>query len=139
MNHRDVQERKTLMQIEEKLEREYKFYQVKISAKEQSQEKVPELLLKSAADEAASRLSKVVPQFSSILLKLMDWYNSCIRTSISESQAKSKEIKNLNKEALELKSKIEELNKENESKNLTIKEISKELVKMKRIKKETDK
>jgi hypothetical protein len=50
-SQRDTQERKTLQQIEERLEREYKFYQVKTGSKDQPQEKVPEILLREAADE----------------------------------------------------------------------------------------
>lgn len=51
VTHRENQERKALQQIEERLEREYKFYQVKTSSKDQVHEKVPELLLREAADE----------------------------------------------------------------------------------------
>lgn len=54
-SHKNAQERKALSQIEERLEREYKFYQVKTSMNEQ-QEKVPEILLRDAADQTLQRL-----------------------------------------------------------------------------------
>lgn len=54
--HREVQERKVLQRIEETLEREYKFYQVKMKSKEQNQEKVPEMLLREAADDTIKKL-----------------------------------------------------------------------------------
>lgn len=54
-SHKNAQERKALSQIEERLEREYKFYQVKTSMNE-AQEKVPEILLRDAADQTLLRL-----------------------------------------------------------------------------------
>ena len=137
--HRDIQERKTLLQIEDKLERELKFYQVKLSSKDPSQEKVPELLLKEAADETLKKLAKIAPQYFNILTKLKNWYNDWIRTSIAESQVKTKELKILNKELIDLKSKNEELTKDKENKESIIKDINKELAKLKKAKKEADK
>ena len=64
-SHRDMQEKKALLQIEERLEREYKFYQVKTSMNE-AQEKVPEILLRDAADQTLTRLSKMASQYSKI-------------------------------------------------------------------------
>ena len=70
--HREIQERKAIQQIEETLEREYKFYQVKTTSKDLSQEKVPELLLREAADETVRKLSKMAPNYASVLFRIRD-------------------------------------------------------------------
>ena len=136
---RDHQERKTLQQIEERLEREYKFYQVNTSTKDQTQEKVPEILLREAADETLKRLAKVATQYSNILMRIKDWYSDWIKNAIGESNNKSKELKKLKKENSNLKIKIEEISKDQEIKDKTIHDINKELLKLKKSKKESDK
>ena len=73
------------------------------------------------------------------MTKIKDWYNDWIRTSITESQIKSKEIKILNKELGDLKTKNDELIKDREAKDNDIKEINKEIAKLKKAKKEADK
>jgi len=69
--HREAQEKKALQQIEERLEREYKFYQVKTSMNE-AQEKVPEILLRDAADQTIQRLSKISSQYSNVLNRIKE-------------------------------------------------------------------
>lgn len=138
-SQRDTQERKTLQQIEERLEREYKFYQVKTGAKDQPQEKVPEILLREAADETIKRLAKIAIQYTNILMKIKDWYSNCIKTAIAESDLKTKEIKKLKKEIGDLKLKNDEIQRDNDVKDKTVHEINKELLKLKKSKKESDK
>lgn len=70
--HRDAQERKALQKIEETLEREYKFYQVKTNAKGKDEEKVPEMLLRLAADDTIKKLCKISSQYTNILMKVRD-------------------------------------------------------------------
>lgn len=69
---REQQEKKVLLQIEETLEREYKFYQVKSKVKEQVQEKVPEMLLREASDDTVKKLCKVYPAIANVLSRVRD-------------------------------------------------------------------
>jgi hypothetical protein len=137
--HRDLQVRKALQAIEDRLEREYKFYQVKTSTKDSTQEKVPEMLLREAADETIKKLSKMAPQYSNILFKIRDCYGNCIKTTISDFDSKNKEIKKLKKENNDLKQTVQSLNKDLTLKDKSIVEINKEIVKFKKAKKENDK
>lgn len=136
--HRDVQERKALLQIEERLEREYKFYQVKTNAKDQHQEKVPEMLLREAADETIKKLAKMATQYSSVLNKIRDCYNNCIKTAIADSEGKSKKIKDIKKELSEVNKKEKEFEKALEIKDKALQEANKEISKLKKSKKEVD-
>jgi hypothetical protein len=137
--HKNIQVRKALQAIEDRLEREYKFYQVKTSTKDSTQEKVPEMLLREAADETIKKLSKMAPQYSSILYKIRDCYGNCIKTAISDFDSKNKEIKKLKKENNDLKQTVQSLNKDLTLKDRSIVEINKEIVKFKKAKKENDK
>lgn len=69
---KDLQLKKILQSIEETLEREYKFYKVKTSWKDQTEEIVPENLLKDAVDKTVKKLAKVATQYSRILLKIKE-------------------------------------------------------------------
>jgi tRNA G10 N-methylase Trm11 len=70
--HKESKTGKTIQKIEEKLENEYKFYQLRTRTKDKNQEKVPEMLLREATDETIKRLSEMVPNHSSILYKIRD-------------------------------------------------------------------
>ena len=137
--HREIQERKAIQQIEETLEREYKFYQVKTNSKDFAQEKVPEMLLREAADETVRKLSKMAPHYASVLFRIRDCYNNCIKTAISDFENKNKEIKRWKKDSIENKHKIENLNKEISIKDTKIMQINKEFAKLSKAKRDTEK
>lgn len=137
-SHKDVQEKKAIQQIEDRLEREYKFYQVKTSMNE-AQEKVPEILLRDAADQTLLRLSKLCTQYSKILGRVKEWYNNCIKTALSDVEAKSKEIKKLKREILKNDEKYRDAEKQMTIKDQTISELNKEIAKLRKSKKESDK
>ncbi|CAI2382453.1 unnamed protein product [Moneuplotes crassus] len=131
-SHRDIQERKALQKIQETLEREYKFYQVSIKTKDQSQEKVPEILLRDASNDTIKKLCKIYPQFSTILAQIGNCYNDCIDTAISDFEMKDQEIKKWRKEAMDLNKKIGEFIRQSDTKDQKIVDLSKEITKLKR-------
>lgn len=136
-SHRENQEKKALQQIEERLEREYKFYQVKTSMNEM-QEKVPEILLRDAAEQALTRLCKISTQHSAILTRVKECYNNCLKTTLSEVDSKAREIKKLKREFSKLEEKYADAHNAMTIKEHTIDDLEAEIDKLKRGKKEDD-
>lgn len=137
-SHREQQEKKALTQIEERLEREYKFYQVKTSMNEM-QEKVPEILLRDAADQALTRLSKLSSQHSSLLTKVKEWYGNWLKTALADAENKAKEIRKLKREVTKLDDAFKESENTNIIKDHTIDDLEQEIMKLKKGKKDMDK
>jgi len=97
------------------------------------------MLLREAADETIKKLWKMAPHFSSILLRIKDCYNNCIKTALSDYDMKNKEIKKWKKEVGEIKQKLNDFSTEIEQKEVNLMEAKKEILKLKKAKKETEK
>lgn len=150
---KEIRDRKKIQKIEEDLELEYKFYRFKTNAKDQNKEKLPEILLKEAAEKTLRNLAEIAPHYSSVLLKIRDCYNNCIKTVISDFESKDRQIKKFKKEVNTLKIDNIDLSKMNDAlktqnsqlvkdlddKEKSIAEINKELAKLKKANRETEK
>jgi len=128
--HREIQERKALQKIEEKLEREYKFYQVKTSPNDYNQEKVPEMLLREATDDTIKKLAGMMPAYSSVLFKIRDCYSNCIKTAVGENESKVKEMKKTRKDNDRLRKTMHDLENEWQVKENHIQEANKQVSKV---------